>query len=133
MARVAVVAGETSGDIHAGNLVAALKKLDPSLEVWAVGGERLARAGAEVVFPSSEIAAMGLTEVVSRLPALLRARKLIHRLFRERRPDLFIPVDFGGLNLKLAAEAEKARTETTAPRMLDEVAVKWDLHDDANA
>ena len=102
-----MVAGETSGDVHAGNLVAALKSLVPDLDVWAVGGQNLARAGAKVAFPSSAIASMGLVEVVGRLGSLLKAKNLVVDRFRRNRPDLFVPVDFGGLNLKLAAEAKK--------------------------
>lgn len=107
MASIAVVAGETSGDIHAGNLVAELKKLLPELKVWAVGGPNLARAGAEIVFECSRIAAMGIAEAAAKLPELARARKTILQRFRAEPPDLFIPVDFGGFNLKIAAEAKK--------------------------
>lgn len=105
MATVAVVAGETSGDIHAGNLVAALRRLQPDVFVWAVGGGHLRRAGADVVFPCEEIAAMGLLETLGKLPALARARRRVLRGFDAHRPDVFVPVDFGGLNLRLAAAA----------------------------
>jgi lipid-A-disaccharide synthase len=70
-----------------------------------VGGERLREAGAEVVFPSEAIAAMGLVEAVGRLPALVRARRVVLDRFGSHRPDLFVPVDFGGLNLRLARAA----------------------------
>lgn len=105
MASVAVVAGEASGDIHAGNLVRALRALRPDLTVWAVGGGALREAGAEIVFPSEAIAAMGPVEAARRLPALARARRLVLERFSSHRPDLFVPVDFGGLNLRLAGAA----------------------------
>lgn len=108
MAEIAVVAGETSGDIHAGNLVAEMLRRNPSLKVWAVGGARLKSAGAEIIFDSNEIAAMGLAEAAARLPALARARRAVLSRFHAHKPDLFIPVDFGGFNLRLAAEAKKA-------------------------
>lgn len=107
MAAIAVVAGETSGDIHAGNLVAAIKGLDPAVDVWAVGGEHLRKAGARVLFPSSEIAAMGVTEVVGKLPAIFRARRAILAEIKANPPDLFVLVDFGGFNLRLAATLKK--------------------------
>jgi lipid-A-disaccharide synthase len=108
MARIAVVAGETSGDIHAGNLVSRLLKMRPDLEILAIGGERLEGAGARLLSHYSEISAMGLFEVAEKLPALRRAKKKMLALFRDDPPDLFIPVDFGGFNLVLAREAKKA-------------------------
>lgn len=108
MPQIAVVAGEVSGDIHAGNLVAALRELRPDARVWGIGGERLEKAGAEILYPSSRIAAMGLFEAAGRLPDLMRARRLVVERFDQNPPDLFVPVDFGGFNLGLAAKA-KAR------------------------
>lgn len=108
MPTLALVAGEASGDIHGGNLVRSLARLRPGLRVWAVGGPALRAAGAEIVFPSEELSAMGLWEAVGRLPALLRARRTVLERFRSPAPDLFIPVDFGGLNLRLASAARKA-------------------------
>jgi lipid-A-disaccharide synthase len=103
-----VVAGEVSGDTHGGNLVRALRELRPELSVRAVGGGCLRSAGAEVLFPMEELSAMGLWEAAGRLPALLRARRTVLSAFDRRPPDLFVPVDFGGLNLRLA-RAAKAR------------------------
>jgi lipid-A-disaccharide synthase len=107
MAEIAVVAGETSGDIHAANLVAALHRLVPGVRVWGVGGERLRAAGAEIVFPCERLASMGLFESLGKLGALREARAAMARRFAERRPALFLPVDFGGFNLALAADAKR--------------------------
>ncbi len=107
MPQIAVVAGETSGDIHAANLIAALRELRPELDVWGVGGEKMAEAGAEVILDYREFSAMGLTDVLAKLPQLSRVKKLITSQFQIRKPDLFIPVDFGGLNLKLAKIARE--------------------------
>lgn len=103
-----MVAGETSGDIHAGNLVAEILRLRPDVKVWAVGGARLKGAGAEIIFDSNAISAMGLAEAAAKLPALARARKAVLSGFYNRKPDIFVPVDFGGFNLRLAAEAKKS-------------------------
>lgn len=112
MSSIAVVAGEASGDIHAGNLVTALRALRPELRVWAVGGEALAGAGAEIVFPSAAIAGMGLVESLGNLPALWRARRRVLARFAADPPDLFVPVDFGGFNLRLCAAAHRAGIPT---------------------
>lgn len=107
MPEIAVVAGETSGDIHAANLVSAIKGLRPDVGVWGIGGERLASAGAELVYSCDKISAMGLVEVFGKLPDLKRAKEAVVGRFERNPPDLFIPVDFGGFNLKLAAEAKR--------------------------
>ncbi len=109
MPTLALVAGEASGDIHAANLVRSLVRLRPDLRCWAVGGEQLRSVGAEIVFPTEEISGMGLWEAAGRLPALLRARRAVLDRFRTSPPDLFVPVDFGGLNLRLALAARESR------------------------
>ncbi|GAB6064083.1 lipid-A-disaccharide synthase [Deferrisoma palaeochoriense] len=101
---LALSAGEASGDLHAGNLLAALRERLP-VRAWAMGGPRLARAGAEVVVPFEAVAAMGLLEAVGKLPALARSRRILRERLRTDRPAAFVPVDFGGFNLALAAEA----------------------------
>jgi lipid-A-disaccharide synthase len=100
------VAGEVSGDAHAAALVRALRRSRPDLRVWAVGGEALRAAGAEVIFPAEELSTLGVWEAAGRLPAVLRARaRVLERL--DEPPDLFVPVDFGGLNLRLARAARR--------------------------
>ncbi|GAB4265957.1 MAG: lipid-A-disaccharide synthase [Deferrisomatales bacterium] len=105
MPTIALVAGEASGDVHAANLLRALRRRCPGLRAWAVGGDALARAGAEIVFSSDRLSALGLTEVMGRLPEVLRARRQVVERFRRSPPECFVPVDFGGLNLSLAAAA----------------------------
>lgn len=101
-----IVAGEASGDAHAAALVRALRRSRPDLRVWAVGGDALRAAGAQVIFPAEELSVVGVWEAVERLPAVLRARaRVLERLGDP--PDLFVPVDFGGLNLRLARAARR--------------------------
>ncbi len=107
MSTLAVSVGEASGDLHAARVVEALRALAPDVRVWAVGGRRLRRAGAEIVFPAERLSGMGLWESVGRVPALLRARAAVLRRFRTDPPDVFVPVDFGGLNLGLAERARR--------------------------
>jgi len=64
MTRLLIVAGEVSGDLHAGNLLAELRALEPRIEAFGVGGERLAANGFEVLATTDELAHMGLVEVL---------------------------------------------------------------------
>ncbi len=65
-----IVAGEVSGDLHAGNMLAELRILDPEIEAFGVGGERLAANGLECVASTDELAHMGLIEVLRELPRI---------------------------------------------------------------
>jgi len=100
---VLIVAGEVSGDIHAGNMLHELRRIRPRVSGWGVGGERLAEAGLECVVATDELSHMGLVEVLRELP---RLRGILDRLVREavrRRPVLAVLVDSPDFNLRLAA------------------------------
>ena len=73
--RVLLVAGEASGDLHAADLVAALRQHLPDVEVFGIGGERLREAGMRTVADSSEVATVGVTEATSG-PGVLLARRV---------------------------------------------------------
>ena len=100
---VLIVAGEVSGDIHAGNMLLELKKIRPDVEAFGVGGDRLIAAGLDTVAHTDELAHMGLVEVVRELP---RIRRVMHSLVEEtvrRRPAVAVLVDSPDFNLRLAA------------------------------
>lgn len=102
------VAGEISGDMHAGGLLRALRQRGWTVPAWGAGGDALATGGMEVMVHVRDLAVMGLGEVLRRLPFLRRARRaLVDRVDRER-PAMAILVDYPGMNLKLA-EALRAR------------------------
>lgn len=104
---VLIVAGEVSGDIHAGNLLAELRRLRPSVRAFGVGGERLVSAGLDGLASIEELAHMGLVEVMKELP---RIRRLMHLLVEEaqrRRPSLAVLVDSPDFNLRLASRLKR--------------------------
>lgn len=102
-----IVAGEVSGDIHAGNMLAEIQRLRPDARAFGVGGERLHAAGLDCLASIDELAHMGLVEVLRELP---RIRRLMHRLVDEaarRRPELAVLVDSPDFNLRLAARLRR--------------------------
>jgi lipid-A-disaccharide synthase len=103
---ILVTCGETSGDHHAALVVAALKRIDPSMRVVALGGSELEAAGAEIHFPMDRYAFMGFAEVLAGLPRVISLERRLKRLLRS--VDLFMPVDYPGLNLRLAGAAREA-------------------------
>jgi len=103
-----VTCGETSGEHHASRLVRALKRLDQSCRVVALGGRELAAAGAEILYPMERYAVMGFAEVAARLPRFISLERGLGALLGSGRIDCYIPVDYPGLNLRLAAKARRA-------------------------
>lgn len=102
-----VVAGEASGDLHGARLVSELRRLVPGLVTFGLGGDELQAAGLQSVAHSSEVAVVGITEVLRVLP---RIREVFAALLSEvdrRRPEVAVLIDFPDFNLRLAKELEK--------------------------
>ncbi len=88
-------------------MTAALRALYPNVRISALGGEQLARAGADIVVDSSKLAVMGFSEIISALPAILKARRQIWKFLESENVDLVVPIDFPGFNGKLASHSKK--------------------------
>jgi lipid-A-disaccharide synthase len=96
-----ISAGEASGDMYAARLASALKqRMD--LALFGMGGPQMRAAGVEIITDYSEVSVVGITEVVKRLPSLLRAMKHLVDEATLRRPPLAILTDFPGFHLRLA-------------------------------
>jgi len=108
MRTILLTCGETSGEQHAARLVRAIKAIDPSCRVMALGGDALAGAGAEIIHPLERFAVMGFSEVLAKLPRIAALERSLAGLLAKGGVDLFIPVDYPGLNLRLAKRAKAA-------------------------
>lgn len=95
-------AGEPSGDLHAANLVRALRAQNPGAEVAALGGPLTRAAGADVLYPLTELAVMGLNGVFQSLPTLFAVGNLAIRHVRAAKPDAVVLIDYPGFHLALA-------------------------------
>jgi len=100
-------AGEASGEQHAAHLFIEMKKLDPNLRGIGMGGAKMARAGIDVRYDSSQIAVIGVVEVIKHYAEIRRALKLMQSLVVSERPDLLVCVDYKEFNFKLATYAKK--------------------------
>jgi lipid-A-disaccharide synthase len=105
--RVAIVAGETSGDALGGALIGQLRARVPDAQFLGVAGAAMRAAGCEQLADAQELAVMGLTEVVAHLPRLLRLRTRLLRQIAAWRPDVFIGVDYQQFNLGLARRLKR--------------------------
>ncbi len=110
--RIALVAGEASGDTLGAALIDALRRRFPEVEFGGVAGPRMIAAGCKPWFHSEELGVMGLTEILRHLPRLLRLRAALQRRILDWRPDVFIGVDFKEFNLGLARRLKKQGLRT---------------------
>jgi lipid-A-disaccharide synthase len=110
--RVAIVAGEASGDQLGAALMQALRERVPELEVRAVAGPKMRAAGCQSLADSAELAVMGLFEVLQHLPRLWRLRARLVADISAWRPDVFIGIDAPDFNLRLARDLRRAGLRT---------------------
>ncbi len=96
-----ISAGEASGDMYAARLATALKKrMDVSL--FGMGGPQMRAAGVDVITDYSEVSVVGITEILSHLPSLIRAMRRLVSEAERRKPPFAILTDFPGFHLRLA-------------------------------
>ncbi len=106
--RIFVIAGEESGDVHGAALVRELRALEPRVEVEGFGGRRMAEAGCRLHLDLVQHAVMGVAAVVRNVRFFRRVyRDAVDRI-RRTRPDLVVPIDYPGLNLRIARAARAA-------------------------
>lgn len=105
--KVMIIAGEASGDLHGARLVSAMLAKESELSFCGMGGKELAAVGVELLFDAKRIAVVGIAEVISHLPDIFRAQKILKSRMKEDRPDLLILIDFPDFNFMLAKYAKK--------------------------
>ncbi len=97
-----LIAGEASGDLHASNLMAALKEKDPEADFRFFGGDLMQAVGGTLVKHYREMAFMGFIPVLLNLRTILNNMKTCEEDIRRYQPDVVILIDYPGFNLKIA-------------------------------
>jgi lipid-A-disaccharide synthase len=110
--RVAMVAGETSGDLLAGLLLDGLKARWPGLQTVGVGGPQMARRGFQAWWPSEKLAVRGYVEVLRHYREIVGIREQLKSRLLQDRPDVFIGVDAPDFNLDLERDLKAAGVKT---------------------
>jgi lipid-A-disaccharide synthase len=101
--RIMISCGEASGDLYAGALAAELRARAPAVEIFGFGGPRLAAAGGELIGEFAGLTVTGLTEALRVIPRSYTMYRRLIAAARQRRPDVFVAIDFPDFNFRLMA------------------------------
>ena len=97
-----IIAGEISGDLHGSSLVRELKKMDKSLNIYGIGGDRMKAEGMELLYHINKMAFLGFAEVVKHLPFIRRVQHDLIAIIKEKKIRNIVLIDYPGFNLNFA-------------------------------
>jgi lipid-A-disaccharide synthase len=100
-------AGETSGDLHGGELLQALRKQLPGVRFFGVGGPKMRAQGFESLLQMEDFQVMGFTDVMRALPKLWKQFHQVRDSILKEEPEAVILIDYPGFNLRLAKALRK--------------------------
>jgi lipid-A-disaccharide synthase len=105
--KVLIIAGEPSGDLHGAGLIRELKKINPEIKYFGVGGNKLKQEGMNLLFSIEKLSFMGFYEVLKNLKVIRELKKTLLNFVDRDKPDLVILIDYPGFNLRFAREIKK--------------------------
>lgn len=106
--RIAIIAGEPSGDLLGAGIIQALKAINPNIIFEGVAGPQMLAAGATTLFPMEKLSVMGFSEVLSKIFELLSLRRRVKKHFLQNPPDIFIGIDSPDFNLPIELKLKAA-------------------------
>ena len=105
--KIMMSAGEASGDMHAAAVAAEIKKENPQIDIFGMGGKNMREAGVRIVYDIEHLGIIGFVEVLKHLPLFLKLIKFLKETMINEKPDVLVCIDYPGLNMKLAHAAKE--------------------------
>ena len=108
---VLIVAGEASGDLHGASLIRELKKLDSSLKIFGIGGNKMQAEGMEILYHIDKMAFLGFVEVIKHLPFIKKVQRDLIEEVKKRKVTEVVLIDYPGFNLSIAKKLKQLEPE----------------------
>ena len=105
--KIMMSAGEASGDMHAAAVAAEIKKENPQIDIFGMGGKNMREAGVRIVYDIEHLGIIGFVEVLKHLPLFLKLIKFLKETMVNEKPDVLVCIDYPGLNMKIAHAAKE--------------------------
>ena len=109
MPKIMIVAGEASGDLHGAHLAKFLKESSVRPELFGLGGPQMRQAGVKILADPTQVAVIGLVEVLRHLPEFRKLFDTAVKALDEQQPNLVVLIDYPGFNLRFAEEVKKRK------------------------
>lgn len=109
---VLIIAGEASGDLHGASLIRELKKLDGSLKIFGIGGDKMQAEGMELIYHINKIAFLGFAEVIKHLPFIKQVQSRLLDEVKKRNVREVVLIDYPGFNLSIAKKLKQLKLKT---------------------
>ncbi len=97
-----IIAGEISGDLHGASLIKKLKKLDPEINIFGIGGDKMQEAGMQLSYHINRMAFLGFAEVIRHIPFIKKVQKELLDLIKTENINTVVLIDYPGFNLSIA-------------------------------
>ncbi|HKI77393.1 MAG TPA: lipid-A-disaccharide synthase [Ignavibacteriaceae bacterium] len=102
-----IIAGEMSGDLHGGSLITELLKIDPQINVFGIGGDKMKAAGMQLNYHLHKMAFLGFLEVVKHIPFIRKVQKRLISVVKEKEIATVVLIDYPGFNLSIAKKMKR--------------------------
>lgn len=102
-----IIAGEASGDLHGSRLIYELRKIDPSIEFFGIGGDKMISAGMNAQFHIKKLAFLGFSEVIRHLPFIKKVQYELIELVKSQNINTIVLIDYPGFNLEIAKKLNR--------------------------
>ena len=108
---VLMIAGEASGDLHGASLIRELKRLDSSLKIFGIGGNKMQAEGIELIYHVDKMAFLGFVEVIKHLPFIKKVQRDLISEVNIRKVSEVVLIDYPGFNLSIAKKLKQIKPE----------------------